>query len=273
MLQKRTERKMPQSAASLRSWRQNADEAFFAGNEAKHVVVVDDDDPFRESLLLNLEDEGYQVTAFPNGEQALDFFFTGGDADVLLLDWKMPGIDGLEVLRRIRASNIQVPVIFLTVLSDEIYEEAALAGGAVDFIEKSRSFKILLRRIGLIGEVKGVADGRDGDDGADVMRIGKLQLRPHIKRAHWNGTEVELTAREYDIVDLLSTRAGRDVTYRDIYDTVHGKGFVAGYGTEGYRANVRTFIKRIRRKFKDIDNDFAAIENFPGFGYRWRVDA
>ncbi len=264
---------MPQSAASLRSWPHDADDANAVSSESKHVVVVDDDDPFRESLRLNLEDEGYQVTAFANGEHALDFFFTGGDADVLLLDWKMPGIDGLEVLRRIRASSIAVPVIFLTVLSDEFYEEAALAGGAVDFIEKSRSFQILLRRIGLIGDVKGVADGVANVDGADVTRIGKLQLRPHIKRAHWNGIEVELTAREYDIVDLLSTRAGRDVTYRDIYDTVHGKGFVAGYGTEGYRANVRTFIKRIRRKFKDIDDDFSAIENFPGFGYRWRADA
>ncbi|HLW28926.1 MAG TPA: helix-turn-helix domain-containing protein, partial [Kiloniellales bacterium] len=68
-------------------------------------------------------------------------------------------------------------------------------------------------------------------------------------------------------------RAGQDVTYRELYDLVHGRGFVAGSGPDGYRANVRTFMKRIRQKFRELDEDFDEIENYPGFGYRWRQPA
>ena len=73
------------------------------------------------------------------------------------------------------------------------------------------------------------------------------------------------------MVKLLAERPGKDVTYRDLYDVVHGSGFRAGQGSEGYRANVRAAIKRIRQKFKESDADFDRIENYPGFGYRWRV--
>ena len=79
-----------------------------------------------------------------------------------------------------------------------------------------------------------------------------------------------MTLTEFRIVALLAVDAGRDVTYREIYDLAHGKGFVAGSGMEGYRVNVRTFIKRIRQKFKDVDQHFDSVENYPGFGYRWR---
>src|SRR5712691_2785836 len=117
-----------------------------------HLLLVDDDDLFRESLGLNLIDEGYEITSFGNGSDALSYFESGGTADVALLDWRMPNLTGLEVLRRMRRSGITIPVIFLTVLSDDIYEEAALAGGAVDFIDKARRLPILLKRLQLIAE-------------------------------------------------------------------------------------------------------------------------
>ena len=96
-----------------------------------HLVLVDDDDLFREALGLNLIDEGYQVTSFSNGRDALAYLEGGDAADVVLLDWRMPNLTGLEVLRRLRNAKITTPVIFLTVLSDDIYEEAALDSGAV----------------------------------------------------------------------------------------------------------------------------------------------
>ena len=117
-----------------------------------HLLLVDDDDLFRELLGLNLVDEGYQVTSLGNGRDALAYLEGGGAADVVLLDWRMPNLTGLEVLRRMRRTGITIPVIFLTALSDDIYEEAALEGGAVDFIDKSRRLPILLRRIELIAE-------------------------------------------------------------------------------------------------------------------------
>lgn len=237
---------------------------------ALHVVLVDDDDLFRESLWLNLRDEGCRVTDFPDGPQALAYFSEDGQADVILLDWKMPGIDGLEVLRRLRLMAISVPVIFLTALTDQVYEDAALDGGAVDFIEKSRSFSILRKRMRLITD--GVKPVAVDSAQPDAVRIGGLELRGVSKRALWNGAPVGLTVMEFTIVKILATRAGEDITYREIFDTVHDADFVSGTGAEGYRASVRAVIKRIRQRFKDVDDSFAAIENYPGFGYRWRHD-
>ncbi len=233
-----------------------------------HLLLVDDDDLFRELLGLNLIDEGYEITSFGNGSDALSYFESGGSADVALLDWRMPNLTGLEVLRRMRRSGIAIPVIFLTALSDDIYEEAALAGGAVDFIDKSRRLPILLKRLELIAE--GIRPTPDSEPRrASSMRLGRLELRFDVNRALWAGQTVDLTLTEFRIVTLLAEKAGQDVGYREIYDLVHGKDFVAGHGAEGYRANVRTFIKRIRKKFRDGDPDFDYIENYPGFGYRW----
>jgi two-component system, OmpR family, response regulator ChvI len=233
-----------------------------------HLLLVDDDDLFRESLGLNLIDEGYEITSFGNGHDALSYLERGGTADVALLDWRMPNLTGLEVLRRMRRDGITIPVIFLTVLSDDIYEEAALAGGAVDFIDKSRRLPILLRRLELIAE--GVRPGPDADSRRAISsRLGRLELRFDVNRALWAGQTIDLTLTEFRIVTLLADKAGQDVGYREIYDIVHGKDFIAGHGAEGYRANVRTFIKRIRKKFRDGDPDFDHIENYPGFGYRW----
>jgi two-component system, OmpR family, response regulator ChvI len=242
-----------------------------------HLLLVDDDDLFRESLGLNLIDEGYSVTAFDNGREALAFLEGGGSADVMLLDWRMPQLTGIDVLRRIRRSGIGIPVIFLTALSDDIYEEAALAGGAVDFIDKSRRLPILIRRLQLIAEgarpLPDVAVEADAATTAPpaILRLGRLELRYDSGRASWTGRPVELTLTEFKILALLAERAGQDVGYREIYDLVHGKDFLAGHGAEGYRANVRTFIKRIRKKFRDGDPDFDRIDNYPGFGYRWTV--
>jgi two-component system, OmpR family, response regulator ChvI len=236
-----------------------------------HLLLVDDDDLFRESLGLNLIDEGYEVTSFGNGRDALAYLDRGGGADVILLDWRMPSLTGLEVLRQIRAAGIAIPVIFLTVLSDDIYEEAALEGGAVDFIDKSRRLPILLKRLQLIAE--GGRPIADGDAGrAPPLRLGSLALRFDTNRAIWAGWSVDLTLTEFKILTLLAERAGHDIGYREIYDLVHGKDFIAGHGSEGYRANVRTFIKRIRKKFRDVDPAFDHIENYAGFGYRWTAD-
>lgn len=241
----------------------------------RRIVVIDDDGLFRESLEQNLKDAGYAVTSFAGGPDALAALTRGERADLILLDWKMPAMSGIEVLRRLREAALDIPVIFLTVLTEQIYEEAALLGGAVDFIEKSRSFAILKKRIDLIlggAKAGGPVDGQAAGAAADTARIGPLTLHRDAHRALWRDVEVPLTVSEFRIVDLMAGRAGRDVRYRDIYDLVRGEGFAAGQGPQGFRQNVRTFIKRIRQKFRDVDPAFEAIENYPGFGYRWRGD-
>jgi two-component system response regulator ChvI len=234
------------------------------------ILVIDDDDLFRESLSTNLSDAGFLTDSFGEGIAAIHHLEASSNADLVLLDWKMPGMNGIEVLQKLRAENIDIPVIFLTVLGAQIYEEAGLLGGAVDFVEKSRSFSILLRRIELIlNGQKARRQQLSPQEGADVVRHGELTLRYASRRALWKNSDVNLTLTEFNIVAYLTERRGRDVSYREIYDIVRGEGFVAGDGDIGYRTNVRAFIKRIRQKFKDTDPNFAQIENYPGFGYRW----
>lgn len=233
-----------------------------------HLVLTDDDELFRESLGLNLADEGYDVVSFANGRDTLDYLESGGAADVLLLDWRMPELSGIDVLRHLRRSGIEVPVIFLTVLSDDIYEQAALEGGAVDFIDKSRRLPILLKRVELIAEgQRALAKAEPAS--LELFRQGALELKLQTHRAFWAGGMVDLSLTEFRIVALLAGKAGEDVGYREIYDLVHGKDFVAGNGEDGYRTNVRSLVKRIRKAFREVDPEFAQIENYAGFGYRW----
>ena len=242
----------------------------------RRIVVVDDDPLFLSTLTLNLEDAGFAVTAFTAGAAALDHLSAGGQPDAIILDWHMPEMDGLELLQRMRAQGLGAPAIFLTSLNQPIYEELALDRGAVDFVEKSRSFSIILKRLRLI------TDGTK--PGAVAMPVpaaspiaaapsGPLELRSDSCRALWHGREVPLTLTEFHVVALLAEKAGDDVSYREIYDVVRGEGFIAGIGSEGYRSNVRTMVKRIRQKFRDLDPAFDALENYPGFGYRWRAAA
>jgi len=232
-----------------------------------HVVVVDDDALFLESVSTNLVDAGYRTETFAGGAEAINRLCGSPDGDILLLDWKMPGITGIEVMQRLRAEKVDIPIIFLTVLTDQIYEEAGLLGGAVDFVEKSRSFAILQRRIELI--LDGKKRRWQAEEPAGGLADADLILRYESRRALWRNAALDLTLTEFNIVAYLAENAGRDVSYREIYDIVHGEGFVAGDGEIGFRTNVRAFIKRIRQKFRDADPEFSRIENYPGFGYRW----
>lgn len=237
--------------------------------ESNPVLVVDDDPLFRETLCGNLEDNGFHALGLPGGQATIEYFEKGGGAVAVLLDWQMPDVDGPAVLRQLRASGRQTPILFLTGLSQPIYEEAALSQGAVDFVDKSRSFGIILHRLKLaMGGTKTVADPVTNEGAVH----GRLFLDTASARAMWRDTQVDLTLTEFKVVHLLAARAGRDVSYREIYDVVRGAGFRAGSGEEGYRANVRALVKRVRQKFRAIDPEFTALENYPGFGYRW-IDA
>lgn len=243
-----------------------------AGKARTRIILVDDDGLFRESLQQNLTDAGFDVRGFGDGRAVLEYVAAGGTGDLILLDWKMPGMNGIQVLREVRDKGLDIPVIFLTVLSDQMYEEAALLSGAVDFVEKARSFSILLKRVELILSGAKAKGAHEGNGGGNIRR-GPLELRCDTSRAFWKDRQVELSLTEFKMLQYLVSRAGNDVRYRELYDLVHGKDFVAGPGEEGYRTNVRTFIKRIRQKFRAVDESFAHIENYPGFGYRWRDEA
>lgn len=231
------------------------------------VLLIDDDDNYREALKGELLDSGFDVTDFASGREGLDYLNRGNLSDIVLLDWKMPTMSGLDILRHLKRRNVRAPVIFLTGMPSEEVEASALADGAVDFIDKARAFSILELRMRLA-----IHSSRASGEGSasEELCSGRLKLKPSVCSTSWDGRPVELTVTEFRIIRLLVRRGGDNVSYREIYDCVHGAGFIAGYGDDGFRTNVRSLIKRIRQKFRAIDPDFSEIENLPSFGYRWR---
>ena len=177
------------------------------------VALVDDDAVFLRLLGENLRAAGLDPICYPEPFQALAALRAGPPPDACVLDWNMPGLDGLALLLQLRAAGFRQPVLFLTSHSQPIFEEAALAAGAVDFVDKARGPAIILRR--LVLALQRMAQP-DPSAPADDRLIGALLLRRGSKRAAWRGQAVALSRSEYDVVELLALRAGSDVTYRDI---------------------------------------------------------
>ena len=236
--------------------------------------MVDNDEPARARIERALRAADIVTFGAATGAEALRFLSDGGRANVVLLTWDLPEPGGLDLLRRIRARDLPMPVIMLTRATDRVDEDAALAFGPVDFIDRARSTSLLLQRIRLAAAIAAASNGRavpvNHVPQADAGVVGRLQLDASTRRAYWDGRKVDLTLTEFKIVELLIKQRDKDVSYRRIYDLAHGPGFIAGEGDDGYRVNVRSFIKRIRNKFREIDPDFDHIRNYPGFGYRWR---
>ena len=203
---------------------------------------------------------------FDDPKQTLASLQRDDPPDAYVLDWDMPCLDGLALFRLLRARGAAVPVLFL----QPIFEEAALDAGAVDFVDKSRGPAIVLHRLSLALTTRRDASAAlpSGTDRAN-LQIGELLLSDLTKRATWRGRHVRLSRNEFDVVALLADNAGRDVGYRQIYDVVCGNGCVAGTARTATAPNVRAMVKRIRSKFVQLDPDFAALQNYPGFGYRW----
>ena len=255
-----------------------------ANSEVSRVVLVESDQYYRETLTGELLRQDFVVDAFADGASLLGSLATAAAADLAVLDWDLPRMSGIKVMAELRRQDINLPVVLLTgrvIAGDkkeqcllaprealDAYECTAFDQGAVDFIPKSRDREVLVRRLRRAVELakpKAILPAREED-----LACGKLLLRLQTSRASWSGVDVGITLGEYNIVHLLASNAGRYVTYRAIYDRLHYEGFVAGDGADGYRANVRTAIKRIRNKFRSFDASFDEIENYTGFGYCWK---
>jgi len=234
--------------------------------ELIRVLLVEDDQSFREVLADELSEHGFSVQSFADGASLLAAIDAALDADIIVLDWSLPKTSGIDLLPQLRRLGVSLPIVFLTGRALTEYESLAFDRGAIDFIDKARGVDVLVKRL-----------RRAIEAARPVARLpieksivrDRLELRPNISRAYWNQIDVGLTIGEYNIVHLLASNAGRYVTYRAIYDRMHYAGFIAGSGDHGYRSNVRSAIKRIRIKFRECDPQFAEIENYMAFGYCW----
>jgi two-component system response regulator ChvI len=234
--------------------------------EHVRLLFVDDDDDYREVAVAELSDHGFDVVGLQDGPAVLDYLDAGGIGDVIVLDWNLPTMCGIDLLPKLQRRGVHLPIVFLTGQSSRAHESLALERGALDFVDKSRGVGILAKRIRLIVEAGKLPPEMQTEE---ILQCGRLVLRPRVSRAYWNNVDVNLTLTEFNIVRLLASSVGEYVTYRAVYDCMHHVGFIAGSGEDGYRTNVRSSIKRIRNKFRAIDDSFAGIENFPSFGYRW----
>ena len=227
------------------------------------IALVDDDRNILTSISMALENEGFKVQTYIDAESAL-VGISRNPPDLAVIDIKMPRMDGEELLKRLRKKTA-IPILFLTSKDEEVDELLGLKLGADDFIKKSGGFsiKVLIERI----RVQLRKKTSNIDDSKNLIKHGKLILDPSQLECEWNGRSLpeKLTTTEFLIVKELAKRPGiikeraqlMDIAYKDNNDIED--------------RTIDSHVKRIRKKFKKVDENFSAIETRYGSGYRWNV--
>ena len=229
------------------------------------IALVDDDQNILTSVTFALEAEGYKVRTYKDGAAALDGL-GHQPADLAVLDIKMPRLDGMELLSRLRQKSI-LPVIFLTSKDDEIDEMLGLRMGADDYITKPFSQRLLIERIrAVLRRHDLLRSGAAEDKGADVITRGEMLLDSARHMCTWRGQQVDLTVTEFLLVKALAGHPGHVKNRDQLIDAAYGEHIYVEDRT------VDSHVKRLRKKFKDIDPGFAQIETLYGVGYRFRDD-
>ena len=234
----------------------------------QHLIIVRADGGASLSLERWLANAGFVVDVTTRPEDVPKLCERRDSDSVVLLECGEDSQTGIRILRDLQRSGVNLPIICVVHHRHAWLEDLVLELGAADIIERSVRSTILARRI-----LRAAATYRLTVERSGMVRsvnVGPLRMNIGASRCHWRDEPVPLTTTEFRIVRVLIAHAGKDLSYRTIYDAVRGEGFVAGSGNEGYRTNVRSLIRRIRHKFRSVDPSFAEIENYAGFGYRWR---
>ncbi len=228
---------------------------------AAAIALVDDDENILASLSAALEDEGYKIDTYRDGAEALDGIGKR-PVDLAILDIKMPRMDGMELLAELRRKGT-LPVIFLTSKDDEVDEIMGLSLGADDYIRKPFSQRLLLERIRAV--LRRHQSASQEPSGAESLRRGDLVLDPARHLCTWKDAEINLTVTEFLLVEALARRPGHVKNRDQLIDAAYGEHIYVDDRT------IDSHIKRLRRKFKQADDDFAEIETLYGVGYRYRA--
>jgi two-component system response regulator ChvI len=228
------------------------------------IALVDDDRNILTSVSIAMQAEGYITRLYADGESALKALLDN-PADLGVFDIKMPRMDGLELLRRLREKS-QMPVIFLTSKDEELDEALGLAMGADDYITKPFSQRLLvarvkaiLRRSTLRSQPELLADGND----IEPMVRGRLQMDQARHHVRWDNKDVTLTVTEFLILEALANRPGVVRTRGQLMDIAYHDDVYVDDRT------IDSHIKRLRRKFRQVDPQFSAIDTLYGAGYRF----
>lgn len=227
------------------------------------IALVDDDRNILTSVSVALQDEGFRTRLYADGETALRAL-RENPADLGIFDIKMPRMDGLELLGNLREQSA-MPVIFLTSKDDEADEELGLAQGADDYIAKPFSHRLLIARVrAVLRRARNRANEVEGEqEESETIVRGRLSMDPARHRVAWDGKDVALTVTEFMILATLANRADVVKSRNQLMD--------AAYQDDVYvdDRTIDSHIKRLRRKFRQVDPEFDAIDTLYGAGYRF----
>ncbi|HEU0118188.1 MAG TPA: response regulator transcription factor [Alphaproteobacteria bacterium] len=229
------------------------------------IVLVDDDRNILTSVSMALEAEGFTVKTYPDGDEALRGL-TQTPADLAVLDIKMPRLNGMELLQRLKqtANTTSMPVIFLTSKDEEVDEIMGLRMGADDYIKKPFSQRLLIERIRSLLRREQARQQPANTDPNNVVVRGDLTLDSARHVCIWKEKPVDLTVTEFLLVKALASRPGHVKSRDQLMDAAYGESIYVDDRT------IDSHIKRLRKKFKEADDNFDQIETLYGVGYRYR---
>lgn len=233
---------------------------------SQNIALVDDDRNILTSVSMSLEAEGFNVKTYNDGEEGLNGI-TDNPPDLVVLDIKMPRMDGMEVLTKLREGSA-LPVIFLTSKDDEVDEVIGLRMGADDYITKPFSQRLLIERIRALlrRQQLGVAKPEDTANNEETFKRGSLLLDDSRHLCTWKGGAVNLTVTEYLLVKALAQRPGHVKNRDQLIDLAYGENIYVDDRT------IDSHIKRVRKKFRKVDTEFNQIETLYGIGYRYKEE-
>ena len=229
---------------------------------ADRIALVDDDQNILTSVALAFEAEGFDVDSYSDSEAALAGI-TRRKVDLAVLDIKMPRIDGIELLQKLRKQS-QLPVIFLTSKDDELDEALGLGMGADDYITKPFSQRLLLARVRAV--LRRASDNVMTTTGPNIVRQGHLLMDLDRHLCSWKETEVRLTVTEFLILQALAARPGMVKNRDQLMDAAYGESIFLDDRT------IDSHIKRLRRKLREHDPEFDQIETLYGIGYKYKAN-
>jgi two-component system response regulator CpxR len=221
------------------------------------ILVIDDDVELCSLVAEYLEPEGFQVEAVYNGEQGLAKALTG-DHRLVVLDVMLPGINGFEVLRRLRQTS-KIPVLLLTARGEDVDRIVGLEIGADDYLPKPFNPRELVARIRAVLRRSRPAD--KDTQGAEVLRVGEIELDPGSRTVVQNGKPLELTSVEFNLLEVLLREAGNVVSRERLVDTVLGRKF------SPFDRSIDMHVSKVRRKLGDTDGGADHIKTVRGVGY------
>ncbi|NKB55752.1 MAG: response regulator [Alphaproteobacteria bacterium] len=226
------------------------------------IALVDDDQNILTSVSMALEAEGYLVRTYKDGEEALRGL-NHQPVDLAILDIKMPRMDGMELLQNLRRSS-QLPIIFLTSKDDEIDELLGFRMGADDYIKKPFSQRLLIERIRALLRRSDSLNDTSSDKREEKLVRGDLVLDPERHMCTWRDLHVQLTVTEFLLLRALAQYPGHVKNRDQLMDAAYGESIYVDDRT------IDSHIKRLRKKFRDVDSEFGEIETLYGVGYRYR---